>query len=319
MESTVLAAADIGGTSIKLGLLSGTGDILDKWELPTDLANNGEAIPEQLAHSLLDRLKRNGLGKENVRGLGVGCPGFMDMDHGFVHQAVNIGWRDFPLKERLEKATGLSVIVDNDANVAALGEMWKGAGNDESDCLCITLGTGVGGGVIINNDIVHGTSGLAGEIGHVTVIRVGGARCNCGRQGCLETVCSATGIVRLAEEALETSPSITSSLRTLQGTLTAKAIFDAAKEDDALAKQVVDFVTAELGHVLAQFANVLNPKVIVIGGGVSKAGDALLRPVRQAFTNAALPLIAESCRIEEALLGNDAGIVGCAWLVNEKV
>ncbi|NGP43562.1 ROK family glucokinase [Bacillaceae bacterium SIJ1] len=300
-----------------MGLFHSSGDLIDQWEIPTDTSNDGAQVPAHLAASLSQYMDKHEIAKENVQGLGVGCPGFMDMENGVVHHAVNIGWRDFPLKQKLQDETDLPVIVDNDANVAAIGEMWKGAGNDEADCLCITLGTGVGGGVIVNNDIVHGSSGIAGEIGHVSVVRENGAPCNCGRTGCLETIASATGIVRLALDALQADE--TPSLLRNRDEVTSQAVFEAATKGDELAQSVVSFMSRELGHALAQIAVVLNPSVIVLGGGVSKAGATLLDPVRKAFEQSALPLVSSACEIKQAVLGNDAGIVGCAWLVREKI
>lgn len=211
--------------------------------------------------------------------------------------------------------TSLPAVVDNDANIAAIGEMWKGAGNGAKNLICVTLGTGVGGGVIANGQIVRGANGAAGEIGHITSVPEGGAPCNCGKTGCLETIASATGIVRLAKEKLATSET-DSSLRKLE-TITAKDVLDAAKENDRLALEVVEEVFFHLGLALANAANALNPEKIVIGGGVSKAGNWLAERVTEYFKRFAFPRVAESASIVIATLGNDAGVIGGAWLAKQ--
>jgi glucokinase len=223
------------------------------------------------------------------------------------------------LKDVLEVETSLPVVVDNDANIAAIGEMWKGAGNGAKDLICVTLGTGVGGGIIANGQVVRGTNGAGGEIGHMTSIAEGGAPCNCGKTGCLETIASATGIARIAKEKLakgETT-SVLQQIYKENGKVTAKDVFDAAKANDELALEIVDYVTFHLGLALANLANGLNPEKIVIGGGVSKAGDILVKHVRTHFDRFAFPRVAEGATIAIATLGNDAGVIGGAWLVKQ--
>lgn len=219
------------------------------------------------------------------------------------------------MKNLLEAETSLPVVVDNDANMAAIGEMWKGAGNGAKNLVCVTLGTGVGGGVIANGQIVRGTNGAGGEIGHITSIPDGGAACNCGKTGCLETIASATGIVRIAKEKL-TNSEADSILRQAEH-VTAKDVFDAAKANDRLALEIVDFVTFHLGLALAHVANALNPEKIVIGGGVSKAGDILVQHTGHYFRRFAFPRVAEGASIVTATLGNDAGVIGGAWLAKQ--
>ncbi|GIN08218.1 glucokinase [Shouchella clausii] len=309
MTEDYYAGIDIGGTTVKLAFLTETGELKDKWEIPTDVSENGKHIVDQIAASIQSRLPQHA----TLLGAGVGAPGFIEMETGFIHHAVNIGWRNYPLREELERVLGVVVRVDNDANLAALGEKWRGAGDGAEEELFITLGTGVGGGIITRGQILHGASGMGGEIGHITVIPEGGAPCNCGKTGCLETVSSATGILRMAKEKLTTNKD--SALHCFEeGALTTKDIFDAAKAGDALAKDVVSEATFHLGFAIANLANTLNPSKIIIGGGVSKAKESLLAPLRLVFKQFALPRVSESAEIKLAHLGNDAGIYGAVWL-----
>ncbi|WP_071392962.1 ROK family glucokinase [Bacillus tuaregi] len=316
MEEKWLVGVDLGGTTIKMAFISQAGEILHSWEIPTDRREKGKDIPLSIARSIdqkLDELKKS---KIQIAGIGIGAPGPVNED-GSLEVAINLGWRNFPLQEILERETSLPVTVENDANVAALGEMWKGAGHGAKNMLCVTLGTGVGGGIIVNGEIVHGANGAGGEIGHVTSVPVGGAPCNCGKNGCLETIASATGIVRLAREEL--SSSVEESQLRAHEEISAKLVLDAAKEGDSLANRVIEQVAFHLGLALANLANGLNPEKIVIGGGVSKAGDTLLQPVRAIFTPFAFPRVAQAAEIVPATLGNQAGVIGAAWLAKQKL
>jgi glucokinase len=317
MEKKWLVGIDIGGTTIKIALISINGEILDKWEIPTNKNNHGNEIPSDIAKALHIKSSEHNLTTDHLLGVGVGAPGPVNDADGSVSVGVNIGWSNFPLKKKLQEVLSLPVVIDNDANVAALGEMWKGAGDGSSDMLCITLGTGVGGGVIANGDILHGVNGAAGEIGHLTVVTEDGAPCNCGKKGCLETVASATGIVRLANVWLQ-STDTPSKLRSQQP-LTSKVIFDSADEGDVIALKLIEKVAFYLGLSLANVANVTNPQKIVVGGGVSKAGDTLLNPVKKQFQQFAFPRVAEGAELTIAKLGNDAGVIGAAWLVKHKL
>ncbi|AGT32782.1 glucokinase [Geobacillus genomosp. 3] len=306
-----LVGVDLGGTTTKMAFMTTDGIIVHKWEIPTDISNQGKHIVTHIARSLDETLARLGETKERLLAIGIGAPGPVQEETGTLYEAVNLGWKNYPLKQQLEAATALPVAVDNDANIAALGEMWKGAGGGAPHLLFVTLGTGVGGGVIANGAIVRGTNGAGGEIGHMTMIVDGGAPCNCGKTGCLETIASATGIVRIANEKLAADERL-SALR--GGEVTAKAVFDAAKAGDALALEVVDEVTHYLGLALANAANVTNPEKIIIGGGVSKAGDILVERVAAHFRRYAFPRVADGAEIALATLGNDAGVIGGAWL-----
>ena len=316
-----LVGVDLGGTTVKLAFVSIYGEIICKWEIPTDKSENGKYITTHIAKAIDEKLRELDESKERLIGIGIGAPGPVNMATGDIYEAVNLGWKNFPLKNRLEVETGLPVVVDNDANIAAIGEMWKGAGDGAKNLILVTLGTGVGGGIIVNGQIVHGANGAGGEIGHITSIPEGGAPCNCGKTGCLETIASATGIARIAAERLQQTdePSRLRHVWNEAGAVTAKDVFDAVKENDALAQQIVDEVTFHLGLALAHLANGLNPEKIVIGGGVSKAGDVLAQAVAHHFKRFAFPRVAEAAEIVIATLENDAGVIGGAWLVKTNM
>lgn len=204
MAEKWLVGVDLGGTTTKLAFINMYGEIQHKWEIPTDNSNDGKNITINIAKTIDQKLEELGQEKTKLAGIGMGAPGPVNYATGVIYNAVNLGWPDnYPLKDLLEVETNLPALIDNDANCAAIGEMWKGAGNGAKDLVCVTLGTGVGGGVIANGNIVQGVSGAAGEIGHITSIPEGGAPCNCGKTGCLETIASATGIVRIAMEELK--------------------------------------------------------------------------------------------------------------------
>ncbi|BBW95601.1 ROK family glucokinase [Geobacillus icigianus] len=311
-----LAGIDLGGTTIKMAFVTLDGDIVHKWEIPTNKAERGAHIVADIVRSLRERQDQAGGGNGRLLAIGIGAPGPVQEESGMLYETVNLGWTNYPLKQELEAATGLPVAVDNDANIAALGEMWKGAGGGARHLLFVTLGTGVGGGVIANGAIVRGTNGAGGEIGHMTMIPEGGAPCNCGKTGCLETIASATGIVRIASEKLAVAkrPSVLHG-----GDISAKAVFDAAKAGDPLAVEVVDEVTRYLGLALANAADVVNPQKIVIGGGVSRAGDILVERVAHHFCRFAFPRVAAGAEVVLATLGNDAGVIGGAWLAKTLI
>lgn len=321
MSAEWLVGVDLGGTTIKIAFITCSGDIVHKWEIPTKKSEQGNKIPSDIGRSIDKKLMEIGETKSKLIGIGIGAPGPVNDADGSIHVAVNLGWRNFPLRQLLSLETGLPVVVDNDANIAAIGEMWKGAGEGANNLLCVTLGTGVGGGVIANGEIVHGVNGAAGEIGHITSVLEEGAICNCGKSGCLETVASATGVVRLAKNILTSTstPSILRDAGNETNELTAKLIFEAAKARDVVAVNVVNALSFHLGFTLANIANVLNPEKIVIGGGVSKAGDILLNSVREQFIRFAFPRVVEGVELNIATLGNDAGVIGGAWLAKTKL
>ncbi|MGD7043968.1 ROK family glucokinase [Jeotgalibacillus proteolyticus] len=320
MEKLIIGV-DIGGTTVKMALIQESGDIMEKWVISTNTKNNGIQIIPDIAAAIKSKITERSIDPSSILGIGVGAPGPVNMQTGILYTAVNIGWeKPVALRDELQALTDLPVVIENDANVAALGEMWKGAGDGARDVICVTLGTGVGGGVIVNGDIAHGIKGAAGEIGHITAVPVDGYYCNCGKYGCLETVASATGVIRLATDELNQNdePSVLRDILHEQGRLTAKAIFEAAQKEDQAALRIVDKLTFYLGLSLANLGSALNPEKIVIGGGVSHAGDTLLKPLRAKFKEYAFPTVAESTTIEVATLGNDAGVIGAAWLIKYK-
>ncbi|MBP1971765.1 glucokinase [Virgibacillus natechei] len=315
----IIMALDIGGTSIKIGMIYDTGEIFKKWEIPTDKSNTGVSIVDDIWTSISDNLKELKINSNDLLGIGVGAPGFIDSDNGFVYEAVNIGWKDFDLAKQLKDKSGLPVFVENDANIAVLGENWKGAGNQSRNVIALTIGTGVGGGIIANGSILNGVNGVAGEIGHITV-DPNGDTCNCGSKGCLETIASATGLVRQAMASLEQKPhSILADYYKQEGTVSAKDIFELASNGDSDCKHIINKTGDILGMVIANMGVTLNPSKVLIGGGVSKAGDQLLNEIKKAFHQYALPRVSKVCEIKTAELGNDAGIIGGAFLVRQKL
>lgn len=301
---------DIGGTTVKMGLFTAEGELLDKWEIPTRIGNNGENILPDVAEAVLKKLEEKKLSKEDVAGVGVGAPGPIDSD-GVVHVAVNLGWGVFNVEETLSKLVGIPVKAGNDANVAALGEMWKGGGQGHSNLVAVTLGTGVGGGIIVGGKMLTGATGAGGEIGHIHVQDGEPEACGCGNHGCLEQYASATGITRLANRKLA-AVDTDSVLR--GGEINAKTVFDAVKAGDALAMEIAEEFGECLGKALAGIACVVNPEIFVIGGGVSKAGPVVLDYIRKYY----VPHVFHGSRDAEfalATLGNDAGIYGAAKLV----
>lgn len=302
---------DIGGTTVKLGMFDTDGNAMDKWEIPTRTENNGVNILPDIAASIQDKMSEKAVNKADVAGVGIGAPGPVDGE-GIIHKAVNIGWGEMNLKKELTALLGgMRVEGGNDANVAALGEMWKGGGQGHKNLVAVTLGTGVGGGIIINGRIMTGATGSGGEIGHIHVEDHETEACGCGNYGCLEEYASATGITRLANRKLQASDK-DSVLR--QGEVSAKTVFDAVKAGDELAIEIAQQFGDYLGKGLAVIAGVVNPEIFVIGGGVSKAGEVLFEYIRPSFEKT----VFHGCRNTEfalATLGNDAGIYGAAKMV----
>ena len=269
---------DVGGTTVKMGFFETSGKLLDKWEITTNTDDNGKAVLPDIAKSIDNKLAQEGISKAEIEGIGIGVPGPVRND-GVVLNCVNLGWGIINVAEELGRLTGLAVKVGNDANVAALGEMWQGGAKGSKDVIMVTLGTGVGGGIIVDGKIVAGYNGAGGEIGHITVNNDEIEPCNCGQYGCLEQYTSATGIVRMAKRKLAKTQDET-SLRKFEN-ITAKDIFDEAKAGDAVALLLVEEVGEILGSTLSNIACVVNPEVIVIGGGVSKAGQILIDTIKK--------------------------------------
>ncbi|GFP74702.1 ROK family glucokinase [Clostridium fungisolvens] len=302
---------DIGGTTIKMGLFNVEGTLLEKWEIDTRKENNGKYILDDIASEIKNKLKEKGIHRNDVVGVGIGVPGPVSSD-GTVLKCVNLGWGIFNVEETLSEMIDLPVKAGNDANVAALGEMWQGGGKGYKNVVMVTLGTGVGGGIIIDGNIISGTNGAGGEIGHIKVVKNEIETCGCGKTGCLEQYASATGIVKESKKLLnsDNSPSILREINEI----TAKNIFDAAKNCDELANKLVEDLGEKLGGALATISCVCDPEVFVIGGGVSKAGMILVNVVRKHFIEKAFHAC-EGTKFELAKLGNDAGIYGGVRLV----
>lgn len=304
---------DVGGTTVKIGVFEIDGTLLHKWEVPTRKEEQGAYVLADVAASMKAILCERDISLNEVVGVGLGIPGPV-MPDGYVEVCVNLGWRDRnPQKELSMLLDGIEVKSGNDANVAALGEMWQGGGKGYTDIVMVTLGTGVGGGVILDEKIVAGKHGLGGEIGHTHVRREEKEMCNCGGYGCLEQVASATGIAREARREMAAT-TVESSLRSLGDAVTAKDVLDAAKAGDALALKVVDTVGYYLGVSLSHLALTIDPEMFVIGGGVSKAGQFLIDAIETHYAYF-MPISENRGKIGLASLGNDAGIYGAARLV----
>lgn len=305
---------DVGGTTVKMGLFDRDGMVVDKWEITTRTENGGEHILPDIADSINSKIAEKQYLKEDVLGIGIAVPGPVN-GLGIVSKAVNLGWKETHVKEIMERLCGVPAEVGNDANVAALGEMWKGGGQGYSSLVLVTLGTGIGGGVIADGRLITGAWGAGGEIGHMHVMDGEEEACNCGCKGCLEQYGSATGIVRLAKRILDKTeePSV------LRGAeITAKAVFDAVKEKDPVAQEIAGEFGEILGKGFAMIASVLNPAAFVIGGGVSKAGEVLFDYIRPPFEKYVFSGCVDA-RFVLATLGNDAGIYGSAKLVLDTV
>lgn len=302
---------DIGGTTIKMGLFKVDGSLIEKWEVDTRREENGKYILIDIAKEINDKLEEKGIQKNDVVGVGLGVPGPVGSD-GTVLKCVNLGWGIFNVEETLSELIDLPVKAGNDANVAALGEMWQGGGKGYKNVVMVTLGTGVGGGIIIDGNIISGTNGAGGEIGHIKVVKNETETCGCEKTGCLEQYASATGIVKEAKKLLNSKER--PSLLRNYSEITAKLIFDAAKEGDELANILVEDLGEKLGGTLASVSCVCDPEVFVIGGGVSKAGMILINVIRKHFIEKAFHAC-EGTKFELAKLGNDAGIYGGVKLV----
>lgn len=304
---------DLGGTTVKMGLFKPNGDLVDKWEIPTIKDNGGAQILPDIANSILAKMKEKNIEKDSVIGVGIGVPGPVDPD-GFVNKAVNLGWDSkVDLEGDLHELTGLHVKGGNDANVAALGEAWKGGAEGYDDVVVVTLGTGIGGGIIVHGKMLVGSTGAGGEIGHIHIVDDEPEACGCGNHGCLEQYGSATGVVRLANRRLaeDEEPSV------LRGTeISAKSVFDAVKAGDKVAGEIAERFGEYLGKGLAAVACVTNPQIFVIGGGVSKAGDMLIPYIQKNYSKYVFHA-SRDAKFALAKLGNDAGIYGSAKLVLE--
>lgn len=312
MMSRYIFGVDLGGTTVKMGLFTDKGEVLDKWEIVTDKSDNGAKILPDIAESIKKKQAEKNIAKEDVIGVGLGAPGPVD-SKGMIYKAPNLGWGVFNVSEELGRLSGFHVKTGNDANVAALGEMWMGGGKGYDSLVMVTLGTGVGGGVIVEGRLIAGSTGAGGEIGHIRMIDDEEETCGCGNKGCLEMYASATGIVRLAKRRLAKDDKAS----VLRGRdISCKDVWDAVKDKDEIATEVAEQFGQILGKGLASIACVVNPEAFVIGGGVSKAGTIILDYIEKNYNETAFG----GCKnavFKLATLGNDAGIYGAAKLVLE--
>lgn len=316
MAKDKLIGVDLGGTTIKFAILTDEGEVQQKWSIQTNVLDGGKYIVPDIIESINHHLDIYQLDRERVIGIGLGTPGTVNIAEGTVKGAYNLNWAtEQPVKEAIEAGTGFSLKIDNDANVAALGEAWKGAGNNDDDVSFITLGTGVGGGLVANGQLIHGAGGAGGEVGHI-IVEPNGYLCTCGNRGCLEQYASATGVVHLAQDFAEqyVGQSRLKQMIDNGDEVTSKIIFDLAKDGDFLANETVNKVAYYLGYASAMIANTLNPSAIVIGGGVAAAGEFLRERVEKDWKPFAFPTVRTSTRIKLAELGNDAGVIGAASL-----
>lgn len=313
MSENIYIGVDLGGTAIKVGICNQAGELLHTYEGPTEKEKSSDAVIGNIEKYVRYIVEQSPYEWDQVVGVGAGVAGFTDVRAGVILMAPNINFQNVPIRAILEERLGKTIRIDNDANVAALGEAWSGAGKGITDCVCYTLGTGVGGGIIVNGHIYQGFSGLAGEIGHISVVPdLEAIKCGCGKMGCLETVSSATGIVRMAVEAVERGDH--TSLSAIEK-VSAKDIFDAAKAGDEVSIRIINRAAFYLGKSMAAVAATLNPERFIIGGGVSKAGDILFNEIRRVFAELTPEPLQRGVEIIPAKLGNDAGIVGAAGLL----
>ncbi|KRL12910.1 ROK family glucokinase [Schleiferilactobacillus perolens] len=317
MDDKKLIGIDLGGTTTKFAIITPAGEVQQRWSIETDILEDGQHIIPNIIDSINHHLDLYQMKSEQFIGIGMGSPGSVDLAAGTVSGAYNLNWEGTVYPKRdIEAATHIDFKIDNDANVAALGERWQGAGDNDPDVTFVTLGTGVGGGVIADGHLLHGVAGSAGELGHITV-QPGGYLCTCGKRGCLEQYASATGVVHIARDmAEEYSGDAQLKFMVDDGQdVSSKTVFDLAKDNDPLASKVVDRVCFYLGLALANVGNMLNPKYIVIGGGVSAAGDILLNGVQKYFEENTFPNVRHTTALRLATLGNEAGVIGAASLV----
>ena len=303
--------ADIGGTTVKMGLYSEKSGWVEKWEIPTRTENGGENILPDVAGTIAQTCAKHGVAMDDVAGIGVGVPGPVLRD-GTVNGCVNLGWGVFNVADVLGGLTGLPVYVANDANIAALGEQWKGAGSAYQSVVLLTLGTGVGGGVILDGRIVTGAIGGAGEVGHMPVFDHSEGACNCGKDNCLELAGSATGVLRDAKRRLAETDT-PSSMRDIEN-LTAKDVCDCCAAGDALAQECIRRATDALGTAIASIGCVLNPEAFLFGGGMAAASGLLFPLIEESYNKRVFPNL-KGLPIVAAELGNDAGICGAARMV----
>lgn len=319
-DQRYIVGVDLGGTSINAGVVPyAGGKVLGMRSMPTESARGAKFVVDRMINmiraTMRDARHEGGLQDHDFLGIGLGSPGPLDRKTGTVIETPNLGWRNFPLRDLVANAIGLDAELDNDANCATLGEWWQGAGRGTRTLVGVTLGTGIGGGIVLDGRVFHGVADVAGEIGHMTIDSTG-RRCNCGNYGCLEAYASGPAIAARAVEGLKSGePSILSSL--VAGNLerlTAETVYEAILSGDAYAKDVMRETAKFLGAGIANLINILNPEMVVISGGVTRAGEHLLDPLRVEIRRRAFSHAADSCRIVSSTLGGMAGVIGAAYV-----
>ncbi len=320
-----IVGVDLGGTNVVVGAMPVDGSReIGMRTLPTrsDLGAEGVAdrIAAMIENVIVDVRNETGAEREDILGVGIGSPGPLDRERGVVIVTPNLGWRDYPLRDEITKRVGLRATLDNDANCATLGEFWVGAAKGGRDVIGVTLGTGIGGGLILDGRLFHGASDAAGEIGH-TSIESNGRRCKCGNYGCLEAYCSGPAIAERAREAMESEPSpgILAQVGGDLSQLTAHAVYGAAKQGDPVAREVVRDTARFLGTGLSNLINIFNPDTVVLAGGVTQAGESLMEPLRAEVRRRAFKPAVDACRIVLGALPMSAGVVGAVATFKQQV
>jgi len=313
MSEKIYVGVDVGGTTVKLGICNSDGTLLQTYEGPTEVSKGPDAILHNIAQYVKLIVEESSYEWSQVAGVGIGIAGFLDIPNGIIKNSPNLNLNNIDLKGFLEKELNTIIKVNNDANVAALGEAWAGAGRGIANCVMYTLGTGVGGGIIIDGKIVEGFQSVAGELGHMAIVPdLEAIQCGCGKMGCLETVSSATGIIRMAKEAVARGDR--TSLIEVDHIM-AKDVLDAAKAGDEVATRIVNRAAYYLGRSMSMMSVILNPEYYIIGGGVAKAGDFLFDQINEVFEKYTQEASKEGVKIVPAVLGNNAGVVGAAGLI----
>lgn len=295
---------DIGGTTIKFALMDRQGTIEKKWMIPTNISEQGKYIPDEICYSIRTSVDKDVLSE--VAGIGIGVPGAISPNGEIVVQAVNLDWKQLPLKRIITDELGIDVCLLNDANAAALGEMWKGAACGKKNLLFVTLGTGVGGGIIVNGEVLNGCHSAGGEIGHIPIRSNENRLCGCGGRNCLETFASANGLILSMRKKLKMSGELWEEI-------TPPIIFEKAAQHNVNAKEVLNEFIEILAQALAGIMNTIDVEEIIIGGGLSEAGEELLNPLKEKLETYVFPQIKQHFSLKKALLGNDAGIYGAAY------
>lgn len=306
---------DVGGTNVKVALVDKTGSIVYSDTVPTRAEMGYEYTISNIIKAIQDLMKESKVSKESIEGIGFGFPGQIDCDNGIVRLAPNIpGWVNIPIAEIVSKEFGIPVKVDNDVRCAALAELNYGAGKGAKNMICITVGTGIGSGIIMNGKLVRGASNAAGELGHIKLQMEGGPICGCGDTGCLEAFASGPAIVALAEEYIKGGKS-TKYRELANPDITPYIVAEAAKQGDVVAKKIFEIVGGYIGIGLASVVNLLNPEKVVIGGGVADAGDLLFNPIKKTLSERTMPIQGAAVEIVHAELGNTAGVIGASLLI----